>query len=127
MVRPTPGAVRRLRRVLPIVGWLRTYDRLRSWVASLGDLIVMFGSERSGVAGGLREADHDQRQRHQCQHTGVVEREVDVGHLERRRPAVRSVLDRAGVIDRLGPDHLHGNVHRAVAAAQRTGKPTFTN
>jgi sulfate permease, SulP family len=30
------------------------------------------------------------------------------------RPAVRRVLERDGAIERLGADHLHGNVHRAV-------------
>ena len=32
------------------------------------------------------------------------------------RPAVRRPLERDGVIDRIGADHVHGNVHRAVAA-----------
>jgi SulP family sulfate permease len=32
------------------------------------------------------------------------------------RPAVRTMLERDGVLDRVGADHVHGNVHRAVAA-----------
>jgi sulfate permease, SulP family len=32
------------------------------------------------------------------------------------RPAVRDVLERDGAVARLGADHLHGNVHRALAA-----------
>ena len=32
------------------------------------------------------------------------------------RPAVRRVLEREGAVDLLGADHIHGNVHRAVAA-----------
>lgn len=37
--------------------------------------------------------------------------------LARVKPQVRAVLDREGFIDRLGGDHLHGNVHRAVEAS----------
>ncbi len=36
--------------------------------------------------------------------------------LARVKPAVRTVLDREGLTDRLGADHVHGNVHRAVEA-----------
>jgi SulP family sulfate permease len=36
--------------------------------------------------------------------------------LARVKPDVRAVLDREGILDRLGRDHLHGNVHRAVEA-----------
>jgi len=32
------------------------------------------------------------------------------------RPAVRRVLERDGTVDRLGSDHIHGNVHRALMA-----------
>jgi len=32
------------------------------------------------------------------------------------RPAVRRVLERDGAVDRLGSDHIHGNVHRALMA-----------
>jgi SulP family sulfate permease len=32
------------------------------------------------------------------------------------RPAVRGVLERDGALTRLGADHVHGNVHRALAA-----------
>ena len=34
--------------------------------------------------------------------------------LARMKPGVRVVLDREGFIDRLGSDHIHGNVHGAV-------------
>jgi anti-anti-sigma factor len=34
--------------------------------------------------------------------------------LARVKPAVREVLERDGTIGRIGRDHLHGNVHRAV-------------
>ena len=36
--------------------------------------------------------------------------------LARVKPGVRAVLGREGVIERLGVDHIHGNVHRAVEA-----------
>jgi sulfate permease, SulP family len=36
--------------------------------------------------------------------------------LARVKPQVRVVLDADGVIDRIGADHVHGNVHRAVEA-----------
>jgi SulP family sulfate permease len=35
------------------------------------------------------------------------------------RPAVRRILERDGTVDRLGPDHIHGNVHRAQMAMGR--------
>lgn len=36
--------------------------------------------------------------------------------LARVKPSVRATLARDGVVDRLGPDRLHGSVHRAVEA-----------
>jgi SulP family sulfate permease len=36
------------------------------------------------------------------------------------RPAVRLMLERDGAVERLGADHIHGNVHRAVAALTAT-------
>jgi high affinity sulfate transporter 1 len=45
-----------------------------------------------------------------CTQAGVVLR------LARVKPDVRAVLDREGLLERLGPDHIHGNVHRAVEA-----------
>ena len=36
--------------------------------------------------------------------------------LARVKPQVRAVLEADGVIDRIGADHIHGNVHRAVEA-----------
>jgi len=36
--------------------------------------------------------------------------------LTRVKPGVSSVLDAEGVLDRVGADHVHGNVHRAVEA-----------
>ena len=36
--------------------------------------------------------------------------------LARVKPAVRAILEREGTVDRLGTEHMHGNVHRAVAA-----------
>ena len=36
--------------------------------------------------------------------------------LARIKPQVRAVLEADGVIDRIGADHIHGNVHRAVEA-----------
>ncbi len=38
-------------------------------------------------------------------------------HLARVKPQVYAVLQADGIIDRIGPDHIHGNVHRAVEAA----------
>ena len=32
------------------------------------------------------------------------------------KPRVRAVLEADGVVDRIGADHIHGNVHRAVDA-----------
>jgi high affinity sulfate transporter 1 len=37
-------------------------------------------------------------------------------HLARLKPAVAVVLERDGVLERLGGDRIHGNVHRAVEA-----------
>jgi sulfate permease, SulP family len=36
--------------------------------------------------------------------------------LARVKPHVRTVLEADGIIDRIGTDHIHGNVHRAVEA-----------
>jgi sulfate permease, SulP family len=36
--------------------------------------------------------------------------------LARVKPQVRSVLEADGLVDRIGADHIHGNVHRAVEA-----------
>jgi sulfate permease, SulP family len=50
--------------------------------------------------------------------------------LARVKPAVAATLGRDGVLERIGPDHIHGNVHRAVQAqkastADKTGpEPT---
>jgi hypothetical protein len=38
--------------------------------------------------------------------------------LARLKPDVADVLAADGVIDRIGRDRIHGNVHRAVEAAQ---------
>jgi SulP family sulfate permease len=40
--------------------------------------------------------------------------------LARLKPSVRSTLDRDGILERLGTDHVHGNVHRAVQAQLET-------
>jgi SulP family sulfate permease len=43
--------------------------------------------------------------------------EADVTlRLARVKPGVRAILARDGVLDRIGPEHLHGNVYRAVMA-----------
>jgi sulfate permease, SulP family len=39
--------------------------------------------------------------------------------LARLKPSVRAILDRDGVIERIGADRIHGNVHRAVEAEQQ--------
>ena len=36
--------------------------------------------------------------------------------LARLKPSVRSTLERDGILERLGTEHVHGNVHRAVQA-----------
>ena len=36
--------------------------------------------------------------------------------LARVKPNVRAVLEADGIVDRIGVDHIHGNVHRAVEA-----------
>jgi sulfate permease, SulP family len=38
--------------------------------------------------------------------------------LTRLKPAPRAILERDGVIEMLGADHIHGNIHRAVEAEQ---------
>jgi len=46
--------------------------------------------------------------------------------LARVKPTVATVLEKDGVLDRIGPDHIHGNVHRAVEAqlaADRSDRP----
>jgi anti-anti-sigma factor len=45
-----------------------------------------------------------------CDQAGVTLR------LARVKPGVRAVLEREGFLERLGADHVHGNVHRAVEA-----------
>ena len=40
--------------------------------------------------------------------------------MARLKPAVRATLDRDGVLDRVGGDHIHGNVFRAVQAQLET-------
>lgn len=41
--------------------------------------------------------------------------------LARLKPSVRSTLERDGILARLGTDHVHGNVHRAVQAQLEAG------
>jgi sulfate permease, SulP family len=36
--------------------------------------------------------------------------------LPRVKPQVYAVLQADGIVDRIGADHIHGNVHRAVEA-----------
>jgi sulfate permease, SulP family len=36
--------------------------------------------------------------------------------LARVKPNVAAVLQAEGILERIGPDHIHGNVHRAVEA-----------
>ena len=43
--------------------------------------------------------------------------------LARVKPPVLAVLQRDGVIDRIGADHVHGNVHRAVEAQRAPSAP----
>ncbi|MFC7492617.1 MULTISPECIES: SulP family inorganic anion transporter [unclassified Nocardioides] len=50
------------------------------------------------------------------------ESEVDL-RLAAVRPGVRRMLERDGVVERLGADRLHGNVHRAVAALTAVTPP----
>jgi sulfate permease, SulP family len=44
--------------------------------------------------------------------------------LARVKPQVLAVLERDGVIDQIGADHVHGNIHRAVEAQLADGKST---
>lgn len=44
--------------------------------------------------------------------------------LTRLKPGPRAILDREGVIDLIGADHIHGNIHRAVEAEQRDAGDT---
>jgi sulfate permease, SulP family len=41
--------------------------------------------------------------------------------LARVKPNVRTVLQSDGIIERIGEDHIHGNVHRAVEASSADG------
>ncbi|WP_028048301.1 SulP family inorganic anion transporter [Cellulomonas sp. URHD0024] len=52
-----------------------------------------------------------------CTQAGVTLR------LARLKPGVRAVLVREGFVERLGADHIHGNIHRAVEA-QKVGAGT---
>ena len=62
--------------------------------------------------------------------TRLVEESGLTLRLARVKPAVAATLDRDGVLERIGPDQIHGNVHRAVqaqvaATADQTGpEPT---
>ena len=47
---------------------------------------------------------------------GFLEADGVSFRVTRVKPQVLSVLQTDGVVDRIGPDHFHGNVHRAVAA-----------
>jgi high affinity sulfate transporter 1 len=52
---------------------------------------------------------------------GVVTLARDAGvhlRLTRLKPGPRAVLERDGVIELIGADHIHGNIHRAVEAEQ---------
>jgi anti-anti-sigma factor len=44
--------------------------------------------------------------------------------LARVKPAVAAVLEKDGVLGRIGQDHVHGNVARAVEAQLAAGRPT---
>jgi MFS superfamily sulfate permease-like transporter len=46
----------------------------------------------------------------------LAERWSIVIRLTRLKPNVRAVLDRDGLVDRVGRDHIHGNVDAAVEA-----------
>jgi high affinity sulfate transporter 1 len=50
---------------------------------------------------------------------GFLEADGVAFHVARVKPRVRSVLQADGVVDLIGADHIHGNVHRAVEAAVR--------
>lgn len=57
--------------------------------------------------------------------TDVVALARDAGvnlRLTRLKPSPRAVLERDGVIDLIGADHIHGNIHRAVEAEQADAK-----
>jgi high affinity sulfate transporter 1 len=47
--------------------------------------------------------------------------------LARLKPSVASLLRRDGVLDEIGEDKVHGNVHRAVEAQQSGGGPAATS
>ncbi len=42
------------------------------------------------------------------------------------KPQVRAVLDADGVVERIGADHIHGNLHTALDAAERVDPPVHT-
>lgn len=52
-----------------------------------------------------------------CDRAGVTLRLAHV------KPVVRSVLEREQLVERLGSDHIHGNVHRAVEAQKAEPAP----
>ncbi|GAB3787641.1 SulP family inorganic anion transporter [Nocardioides ungokensis] len=121
------GSPGRVERLLPIVGWLRTHDR--AWLC--GNLIAgvtvaaLIVSKNLGYAGiplqnGLYAAA-----------SGAFLyavfgscRQISMGPSSGLAAVAGSAVATAGLtgqadiglVERLGPDRVHGNVHRAVAA-----------
>jgi hypothetical protein len=80
-------------RFLPIAGWLPRYDR--SWLR--GDVLAGVAVTALIVPKNLGYA-------------GIAGVPLENG------PQVREVLEKDGLVDEIGADHIHGNVHRAVEA-----------
>ena len=84
-------------------------DRIRTVIQSEGPRCVVLDCEGINFLDSQGSATIDDLL--------VLCRQADVTlRLARVKPGVRAVLDREGVIERLGVDHIHGNVHRAVEA-----------
>ncbi|HKX68029.1 MAG TPA: sulfate permease [Intrasporangium sp.] len=84
-------------------------DRIRTVIQSEGPRCVVLDCEGINFLDSQGSATIDDLL--------VLCRQADVTlRLARVKPGVRAVLDREGVTERLGVDHIHGNVHRAVEA-----------
>ena len=53
----------------------------------------------------------------------LVEESAVTLRLARLKSSVGKTLERDGVLGRIGAEHIHGNVHRAVQAQLATGSP----
>jgi len=96
-------------------------DRVRDLIEAAPDGLTGVVLDLEAVPFIDSQGSEQLTQIHQLLQTGGV-----TLRLARVKPPVLAVLRRDGVIDRIGADHVHGNIHRAVEAqraAQRSGQP----